>query len=50
MATWLMTTWLIIFMLLSMVGGQGRVNWETAVGVSLALVLISRSDGVDLEK
>jgi hypothetical protein len=36
-----MTTGLIILMLLSMVGAAGRDTWDTAVGVSLALVLIS---------
>jgi hypothetical protein len=41
----IMATGLIILLLLSMVASAGRDRWDTAVGVGLALVLISRSAG-----
>jgi hypothetical protein len=40
----LMTAGLITLMLLSMAGSAGRGQWDTAFGVSLALVLISIFD------
>jgi len=38
-----MATWLLIFLMLPAIA-MGRGNWETAVGISLALLISMRSE------